>query len=153
VRLSLLLLAVPALVLVACGSEYPGFERFGGISGTIEYSGSVQDDLANPALGVYAFASWPPAGLPHGSRLFIAPDFSQGSRSYELLSLDPYEYIVLAMLIDLEEPITMEMDLSDPEGLPPAVGAYPNLLTFVDEPVTVRAGEVTRGIDVQLVEF
>jgi len=149
----LILMVVLVFINTGCGSEYPDELPLGGIQGKLIYTGEVHTKLKNPAAGVYAFATWPPEGLPHASRLFLSPEFPEEGLIYELKNLDPYQYIILAMIVDLDSPISLDMDISNPESLPPAFGAYPSLLTFSNEPVEVFTGEITPDIDIKLLDL
>ncbi len=134
------LLVFGLLFLVAgCGSDYPEAKPGRTILGLVTYTGEALEQLQQPALAVYAFSSWPPAGPPHASRLYENPDFSSGGLAYELPNLLPHDYVVLAQL----------MDLADDNGIAPAVGGYPDYCSFGYTPVTV-SDEATTDIDFEL---
>lgn len=141
-----------SLATSACGTVHHDGPEFGGISGTVIYAGTKHEEIEQVALLVLAFGFWPPENLPHASVTIVDPKFEDGGKlAYRLDRLDPYDYVVLAALIDLNEPLSLESGLSG-DSAPPAVGAHPSLATvFSGEPrVTVRAGEITEGIDVPL---
>ena len=128
-----------ALLLAACGSDYPEALPGRSIQGAVGYDGQAHLSMDKPALAIYAFSSWPPAGPPHASRLYESPDFSSGGMAYELPNLDPYDYLILAQL----------QDLADEDGTAPVAGGYPDFCSFAYSPVTV-ANHVATDIDFEL---
>jgi hypothetical protein len=148
----ILLWCFALLALAGCNSSYPDEVLGGIVRGVVTFPMSAADGAASPALGVYAYPRAPsltgeqPA-LPNASHLYLPEDFVEDGSNfqidYQLSHLAPANYVVLALLIDLERP--------PKECL--AVGAYHNIGVIsgtLDPPVEVLKDSPTEDIDFSL---
>ena len=123
--------------LASCASSYPAQDPGGKVRGTLFYDGALLSTMNRPSACVYAFARLPPAGPPHGALLIDQPQFPV---TYELSSLEPWSYFVVAQLVDFL-PDTRS-DKTTPRCLASGLPAV--------NPVRIRADASVEDIDLTL---
>ncbi len=131
----------------ACGSSYPADTGGGTVSGTIFYQGDTHKNIDNVGLAINAFAAGADYGndLPHASLLIIDPEFSAEGFAYQLKGLAPFEYLLMAVIFDLDQEASLDV-------LPETIGAYPDFCSFIFSPTffTVTDDQSVSNIDVIL---
>lgn len=131
---------------MACDSSYPEEPTGIEIRGVVTYVGTAHRNLERPAIGVFAFASWPPGGPFHASWVHEIDDpddlnsFPQAGFSYVLRYLTPYDYHIIATITDLE----------DPNGSFWAAGGYPDFCSFGTTTVSLDGPTSATGVNIEL---
>ena len=123
--------------LASCESSYPAEDPGGKVRGTLFYDGALLSTMNRPSACVYAFARMPPAGPPHGALLIDAPRFPV---TYELTSLEPWSYFVVAQLVDFRP--DAQSDTAIPRCLASGLPAV--------NPVRIQADASVDAIDLTL---
>lgn len=139
--------AVFAIALASgCTSQYPQVPEGNRISGTIRYRGSALSAMARPVVRAYASVTFPPIGQPNGVTIVNPPDvvsqLTGPGLPYEIAWLVPYNYKVIAQIVDLENPSL------NYTALP--LGGYPDYCTLVhpgEGLVAVNEAKPTRNTD------
>jgi hypothetical protein len=115
-----------ALALGLCGcTDIPAATVGGRILGTISYQGTAHLSMKRPAVRVMAVVDFPPSSGPLGFQII-----EQGEQvnfpvqvSYELLGIVPYQYKVVAQLVDLANPDAAATQLP--------LGGYPSFCALL----------------------
>jgi hypothetical protein len=127
-RRTRLCIATVAIALgVACTSEYPPVPEGNRVSGTLSYRGSALSAMRRPVVRAYASVTFPPVGQPNGVTFINAPDLvsqlTGPGLPYEIAWLVPYNYKVIAQIVDMDNP---NLDYT---ALP--LGGFPDYCTLV----------------------
>ncbi len=139
-------LLLATFVAAGCSTELEDPPAGGRITGTIFYSGDFHASLVRPALQIAVVPTVPDPEhpvRPHG--LAVIESRQLAAVPYDIPSLLPFRYRVVARMIDLTNPALSEHELPS--------GGYPDLCTFLDaldNNVEVTAGAPTFGVDVTL---
>ena len=125
-----------------CGSSYPD-PFFGSIQGRLFYEGDQHTHIERVAAAIIVFATPVEWNMPAALRFYMDPVFDQEGMPYELKNLDPYDYTVLATLIDLDEPDSTQDK---------ATGFYPNLCEamILNRKLTVDLNGPVEGVNIHL---
>jgi len=113
-----------ALCLCAC-TDIPEAPTGGCILGKISYQGSAHLAMKRPAVRVMVVVDFPPSAGPLGFQIIERgeqPNFPV-QVSYELKGIVPYQYKVVAQLIDLANPDAAATQLP--------LGGYPNFCALL----------------------
>ncbi len=113
-----------ALCLCSC-TDIPPPTEGGRILGKISYQGAAHLTMKRPAIRVMVVVDFPPSSGPLGFQIIEQgeqPDFP-AQVSYELKGIVPYQYKVVAQLIDLGEPDAAATQLP--------LGGYPNFCALL----------------------
>lgn len=109
-----------------CGcTDIPSATVGGRILGTISYQGTAHLTMKRPAVRVMVVVDFPPSAGPLGFQIIEQgeqPDFPS-QVSYELKGIIPYQYKVVAQLIDIAAPDTAATQLP--------LGGYPNFCALL----------------------
>jgi hypothetical protein len=136
------------LALCLCGcTDIPAATVGGRILGKISYQGMAHLTMKRPAIRVMVVVDFPPSSGPLGFQIIEQgeqPNFPS-QVSYELLGIVPYQYKVVAQLVDLVEPDAAATQLP--------LGGYPNFCALIAPDqgwVVVRDDAPVTGADFSL---
>jgi len=113
-----------ALCLCSC-TDIPASTVGGRILGKISYQGAAHLTMRRPAVRVMVVVDFPPSSGPLGFQIVERgeqPNFP-AQVSYELLGIVPYQYKIVAQLVDLAEPDVAATQLP--------LGGYPNFCALM----------------------
>ena len=134
--------------LCLCGcTDIPAATVGGRILGKISYQGTAHQTMKRPAVRVMVVVDFPPSSGPLGFQIIERgeqPNFP-AQVSYELLGIVPYQYKVVAQLVDLAEPEAAATQLP--------LGGYPNFCALLAPDqgwVVVRDDAPVTGADFSL---
>jgi len=103
-RLAVCVLCLSSLSsLSACGNRL-GEQEGVTVRGTVAYLGTGAEQLESPLLEVSLFSTFPPSGLPHAQTSIPDPDFAAGPVAFALNYVRPYDYYLVASLVDAQNP-------------------------------------------------